>query len=248
MSSRSALHYSLPILLFAVLVGCAVNPDTGRVSINAITESEEIEAGAYALNQLRGTSPICRDMAMQSRARAVGMRIARVSGRAHLPWEFVVIEHPEVNAVSFPGGKIAIMAGLMHTASDDDMLAAVLAHEIAHVALKHSAQSMTNRELNSGVLGAVTAPFRSVSAQPMGLSGGIHTESDLKREYEADALGIRLMARAGYRPEAAVAFWLIMARSASPQYLNAHPASVHRLGALTRFFPEAKQLETSASR
>jgi len=137
-----------------------------------------------------------------------------------------VIHSQQVNAFALPGGKIAVFTGILPVAQDDDQLATVLSHEIAHVLAHHASERLAREQ--SGRVG-----FLSRKAYDRG------------QESEADHIGVFLMTFAGYDPEEAIRFWQRMQRISEdrgqvPEFLSDHPSDAHRLRALEGWVPRAR--------
>lgn len=157
-------------------------------------------------------------------------------------WEARLIQNDEtVNAFCLPGGKMAVYTGILPVAQGENGLAVVMGHEIAHATHRHGTKAMTRAVgldvLISFVAGAETAESAQLLANlavtlPMGRGA----------ELEADAAGLRYMARAGYDPREAVDFWERMAQlggSKPPELLSTHPSDDSRIDQLQALMPEA---------
>ena len=181
----------------------------------------QVKGGRYA-----GHEPLQRYVS------AIGEQLARFSSQPELPYEFVVVNAPDVNAWAMPGGQIGIHRGLLLALDNEAELAAVLAHEIAHAAEKHATEPLPGQ---TGI---------SVSAILLGDAGRAFEAQKYSREKELDAdeKGIRYMAQAGYHPQAAVALQKTMlarhraeqghvTRRAWQRMLDSHPPSVNRVNA-----------------
>ena len=200
------------LLLAAVLTACVVNPVTGQRELGLISEREEIAIGKdnyLAGQQMQGgrytTDPILNDYIA-----SVGKRLAEVSDRPGLPYEFVVLNNSVPNAWAMPGGKIAINRGLLIEMDSEAELAAVLGHEIVHAAARHSARQMERGLLLQLGVAAVAVGTRDERLGPL-LVGGAAVAAGLvsqrysrEAELEADFHGMHYMHRAGYHPDAAV--------------------------------------------
>jgi len=189
----------------------------------------------------------------------VGGRIATAVGR-DLPgakWEFVVFDAPEtVNAFALPGGKVGVYTGLLKLAETDDELAVVIGHEIAHVTARHGSERMS-KGLAAAVLGAAlevaTEESRNrnliLTAYGIG-AGGTMLKFSRDNESEADYIGIRYAAKAGYDPHAAIDFWRKMAREEKgarlPAFLSTHPTDTKRIADLEKAIPGAQPLYEAA--
>ncbi len=242
-----------------LLTGCYTVPETGRKSMIMISPGEEAEMGAAAFAEVRAKEKISADPAANERVRRVGHRIAEAVGNA-LPgakWEFVVFDEPKtVNAFALPGGKVGVYTGLLNLATTDDELAIVMGHEIGHVTARHGAERMS-QGLMAGIIGVgVGVATQDSSNRELwrlgyGLAaGGATLAFSRGNESEADYIGIRYAAKAGYNPMAAITFWQKMAKAKDgtqpPKWLSTHPAHADRIADLQRWMPEVLPLYETA--
>ncbi|HLP25080.1 MAG TPA: M48 family metallopeptidase [Acidobacteriota bacterium] len=194
----------------------------------------------------------------------VGQRIASAVGR-DLPsaqWEFVVFDSPEVNAFALPGGKVGVYTGLLNLAASDDELAVVIGHEIAHVTARHGAERMTweqGIQMVGGVVGATAeSKLSPQSSNLVKLVYGAGTQlaavlpHSRFQESEADKIGLRYAAKAGYDPRAALTFWAKMNQQsdapAGPALLRTHPTSEDRIAKLEAEMPAVLPLFEASRR
>lgn len=194
------------------LGGCSVNPVTGEKQLSLISENQELALGAeqYTPTQQTQGGRFYIDPELSIYVRDVGQKLARVSDRPDLPYEFVVLNNSVPNAWALPGGKIAINRGLLVELEDEAQLASVLGHEIVHAAARHSVQRMQQSMLISA--GVAGLGFALSDNEWAGLiMGGAALGAQLALaqysqgdELESDAYGIRYMKEAGYDPQAAV--------------------------------------------
>jgi predicted Zn-dependent protease len=241
------------------LAGCYTVPETGRSSMVMISPGEETQMGAAAFADIQAKEKISHDPDANERVRRVGRRIAEAVGDA-LPsakWEFVVFDEPKTaNAFALPGGKVGVYTGLLNLATTDDELAIVMGHEIGHVTARHGAERMS-QGLVAGVIGAGVgiatndAKNRDLWRVGYGLfAGGVTLAFSRSHESEADFIGLRYAAKAGYNPEAAIAFWQKMAKAKDsaqpPKWLSTHPSHADRIADLERWMPEVLPLYESA--
>lgn len=234
--------------------GCYTVPETGRKSLVLVPPDQEAQLGAQAFAEIRTQERISTDPHALARVTRVGRRIAAAVGD-DLPsaqWEFVVFDSPELNAFALPGGKVGVYAGLLELAADDDELAIVIGHEIAHVTARHGGERMTIQQgvqLGGAVLGGVADNQLSANASNLlkiayGAGSqvlGVLPHSRMQ-ESEADKIGLRYAARAGYDPRAAVSFWLKMNQQkqragAPPKFLSTHPSGDDRIADLNAEIP-----------
>ena len=208
----SLRRFLLPVLLVGLLAsGCAVNPVTGKNELSLISADQEIAIGAqqYQPAQQSQGGHYYIDPELQTYVTAVGRRLAAVSDRAGLPYEFVVLNNPVPNAWALPGGKIAINTGLLLHLEDESQLAAVLAHEIVHAAARHGATQMSRSILlDLGVQATAIAAHNAGYAE-LGSAAQLGAQAWMARygrddELESDAYGMEYMSRAGYDPLGAV--------------------------------------------
>ncbi len=124
------------------LTGCVVNPVTGKSQISLMSPEQEIASGAqnYVPAQQSQGGQYVVDPGLTAYAQQVGKKLAAVSDRPNLPYEFVVLNNDVPNAWAMPGGKLAINRGLLVYLEDEAQLAAVMGHEIVHAAARHGAQ------------------------------------------------------------------------------------------------------------
>lgn len=252
---------SLACLLLAaglLLAGCYTVPETGRQSFILVSPGEETQLGAQSFAELKQKGPVSRDARQNERVQRVGRRIAQAVGGA-LPtaqWEFVVFDSGEVNAFALPGGKVGVYAGLLALAATDDELAFVMGHEIAHVTARHGAERMT--QAMGAALGAVVVDAATKDSSKRdywqlgyGISATLGTLAfSRSHESEADFIGLRYAAQAGYDPRAAAKFWRKMAAAAQGgrplKWLSTHPTHEQRIAQLEEWVPGVMPLYEAA--
>ena len=234
----------VPLLAAFVLAGCSVNPVTGEKQLSFIPESQELSMGAeqYKPTQQTQGGQFYLDPELTLYVQEVGKKLARVSDRPDLPYEFVVLNSSVPNAWALPGGKIAINRGLLTEFEDEAQLASVLGHEIVHAAARHSVQRMQQSTLISlGVAGLGYAISDNewssliMGGAAMGAQLALAQYSQ-SNELESDHYGIRYMKAAGYDPQAAVELQQLFVRLSegnNPGFLQGmfatHPPSQKRV-------------------
>ena len=257
MKRKMLLHLCLLALASgALLTGCTTVPVTGRSQLNIMSSGEEMQLGLTSFNELKKQTPVSRDAAVNALVQRVGKRIAAVAGpdMPNAQWEFVVFESKEVNAFCLPGGKVGVYTGILPITKDEAGMATVLGHEIAHAVARHGGERMTEAMVFQGI-GSLAAAGLS-NTDPRWKSGlmlayGAGAQlGELKfsrnHESEADQIGLRYMARAGYNPEAAVQFWQRFAAFNAQQggttlaFLRTHPTDETRIRQLQQWMPQAK--------
>ncbi len=194
------------------LAGCAANPATGGHSLTGFsTTQKESQAGADENPQvLAAFGGAYNDPALASYVNEIGQRVAAKSERQGIIYTFQILNTPIVNALAIPGGYIYVTRGLLALMNNEAELACVLAHEVGHVAAMHHAQgSVRNTIAQVSMLPlAVVAPI--LLGLPQMAATGFLRASSREAELEADKLGIRYVARAGYDPAAMASFLTTM--------------------------------------
>lgn len=200
------------IALMLLLTGCSVNPVTGERQLSLIGEGQELAMGAeqYTPTQQTQGGQFYIDPELTLYVSEVGQKLARVSDRPDLPYEFVVLNSSVPNAWALPGGKIAVNRGLLTKFEDEAQLASVLGHEIVHAAARHSVQRMQQGMLiSAGVAGLGFALSDNEWAGLLMGGAAVGAQLALAQygqgdELESDHYGILYMKKAGYDPQAAV--------------------------------------------
>lgn len=219
--------------VLVVVAACATNPVTGKKELSLISESQEVEMGQQAAVEVRQTSGLVPDSALQAYVRGIGLRIAKASERPNLPWSFDVVDDPAVNAFALPGGSIFITRGILSYMQNEAELATVLGHEIGHVTAKHSVHQMSRAQVAQGLLGVGSilsndvAAVAGIASQGLGL---LFLKYSRDNETQADDLGFRYSLADGYDVRAMRSMFEMLGRiSASggdgrlPQWLATHP-------------------------
>lgn len=197
-----------------LMTGCVVNPVTGKNQLSLMSPEQEIAVGTqnYGPGQQAQGGQYVVDPGLTAYVQRVGKKLAVVSDRPNLPYEFVVLNNDVPNAWAMPGGKLAINRGLLVYLEDEAQLAAVLGHEIVHAAARHSAQQQTqNTLLGAGVLLAGVAIAEKKPEYGMLGMGAMAVGAQAwqakygrNHELESDEVGMKYMAKAGYDAQAAV--------------------------------------------
>lgn len=222
--------------------------------------------GLTAFEQVKQQEKISQDPTMNAQIQRIGKRIAASVGREipNAEWEFVVFESDQLNAFALPGGKVGVYTGLINLAQSDDEIACVIGHEIAHVSSRHGAErtSQNIAVAGLGIAAAVAMEVKDVdpgkrnavlAAYGIGSTVGVLLPFSRTHETEADSIGLRFAAGAGYDPRAAVTFWQKMAAKNSGgqpwKWLSTHPPSNERIENLRKLAPQYMPLyESSKSR
>lgn len=248
------------ILTLAALVGCTTVPETGRRQLIITSADQEAQMGLAAFAQIKQEEPVSTNAMANDRVERVGRRIAASVGRAlpNAQWEFVVFESNELNAFALPGGKVGVYTGLLALTESDDELAAVMGHEIAHVSSRHSGERFSQQMVATGVAAGTEVFMEAKDVDPKqrqlaraalgaATSVGVMLPFSRLHESEADAIGLRFAAGAGYDPRAAVTFWQRMQKANADrpkpwEFLSTHPSDATRIANLRRLAPQYLEL------
>ncbi len=239
MNHRHALSRLLLCLIASVffMTGCSTNPATGQKQLNWLSEDRERSLGAEAspqfVEQYGGDIPSEK---IQLYVSNLGHRLAEVSERPDLDWEFHAVDSSVINAFALPGGKIFITRGLMEQLRSEAQLAGVLGHEVGHVTAEHIGQQMTRAMIITGIgIGIGVAGEQSdedwlkVLGVGTSIGGGLYLLSyGRDQETQSDELGLRYMTRLGYNPIGQVQVMKVLKRAsgrggAAPEFLSTHP-------------------------
>jgi predicted Zn-dependent protease len=206
----------------------------GRVVPEGHPQARRIVELGKRIQKAAGIQPLRREINL------------RIDDR-YLEWEFVLLEDKQANAFCLPGGKVAVFTGLLPVAENDDQLAAVVGHEVAHALAHHSSERLARRQMLQKAAESVNGALGSIDEgsrrQIVGLLGAGGSFSDLhyerQQESEADHIGIFLMTFAGYDPRQAEVFWQNMGRrsggGAIPEIFSDHPSDARRVAQIRQW-------------
>jgi predicted Zn-dependent protease len=258
----------LPLMNFMLIalmvsVSCNTVPLSGRKQMAFLPETTLAEMSMTSYREFLASHKISTDKEKTAMIKNAGHRISSavenylheqgMSSRiAEFQWEFNLIEDDMVNAWAMPGGKIAFYTGILPVTANNDGIAVVMGHEIAHVVARHGNERMSQQLLvQTGGL-ALSVALRErpaetrnmfMAAYGVGSAVGVVLPYSRSHEREADRLGLIFMAMAGYNPQEAVAFWERMERlsgsAGPPEFLSTHPSSAGRIRDIKTFLPEA---------
>jgi metalloendopeptidase OMA1, mitochondrial len=248
--------------------GCTSGEGEGpghRAQTLALTADQELSLGQKAYQEVLRKSHVV-DGPDAKRIRDIGSRIVKAAEIRPLQhemnlrvngykwqWEYTLIENKQINAFCLPGGKVAVFTGLIPVAGNDDQLATVMSHEIAHALAHHASERIAREQMYERALAVANGAIGSIDPadrrQLIGLLGaGAEARSlaySRQQESEADHIGLFLMTFAGYEPEQAVRFWERMQQAAAghshpPEILSDHPSDAKRLAQLKQWVSHAQ--------
>lgn len=257
-------------LMFVFLNGCAKDLISGKTTLNYYDIGKEPKIGAYVLGtqtkELKAKGKRMdteADPVEYERIKRITSDIASVSHHTDFPFEAHLADIDVVNAWCAPGGKMMVYTGLWDSQKglvekgNDDQLAAVISHEVAHATARHVTESLS-RNITIMLVGAAVQSAIAVggSAEGANLFGQIFSDGmnlyipsySRKNELEADRIGLIYMSKAGYDPREAVALWEKAAKKKKDKtsLYASHPASGARAEALKKNLPEAMQFYEEA--
>ncbi len=223
-------------------------PDLGSPADAVLSKSEEARFGRAIMADIRRRGGVMEDPLINEYINEIGRQIAAQSNDGSHSFEFFVVEDERINAFAMPGGFIGVHSGLIESTRNEDELAGVLAHEVAHVTQRHLARAIhasqrqslltTAMMLGAIVLGAAggSDAFQAGMAVAQGSAAQQQVNFTRSNEHEADRIGIRALADAGYDPHGMASFFEVMARQQpaseemrAPEFLRTHPVTTDRI-------------------
>lgn len=227
----------------------------GGCALPLVSERELAAESERQFQQMRSQVPISTDARLRAYIDCITDAIVTQLEPPYntREWTLEVFDSEEVNAFAMTGGLIGIYSGILKVAENQDQLAAVIGHEIAHVTQQHVLQRV-NREMTTqggvlvgtAVLGGGQAMADVLS---MGAQLGLSLPYGRSQESEADTVGLRYMAAAGFQPQQSIELWKNMgreSRAGPPQFLSTHPSGENRIKDLISQLPEALTLYNEA--
>ena len=206
---RAGLGAALAAALLFNLSGCSVNPATGRSSFTAfMSPAEEIRIGREEHPKIiKEFGGEYQDPAIRRYINEIGQRLARTSEMPDLKFTFTVLNSDIVNAFALPGGYVYVTTGLMALANNEAELASVIAHEIAHITGRHTAERYSRSVLAGFGVNTIGILTGGTLAQAAGVGAGAYLSGfSRSQESEADFIGVRYLNHTAYEMAAAESF------------------------------------------
>jgi predicted Zn-dependent protease len=248
------------IALAAAVVGIMLlhahrqkTPVTHRVEHVTLTDSQQMQLGAqeYAKTLRESRARIVSSGPQYAEVQRVAKRIESVASRdkPDFVWRVTLIKKNEANAYCLPGGKIVVYTGILPLTENDAGLATVLGHEVAHATAEHVAERIERNHLAEVAATIIAGGVAFTPGQFLRIQALLGVGSSLpfsrSQESEADHIGLVYMARAGYDPHQALAFWKRMQRASQgrepPEFLSDHPSDAHRVARVRGWLPQAER-------
>ena len=248
---RLLLTVTLSTLVFVAGAGADdINlPDMGSPADAILNNNEEAQIGRMIMRDIRRSGQVVEDPLITEYLNDIGSRIAAQTNEGDHSFTFFAVEDPRINAFALPGGFIGVHTGLIEASRNEDELAGVLAHEVAHVTQRHiaraihanSRQSILSTAMMLGAIIVAVAGGSSDAVQgAMAVAQGTAVQQQINftrtNEYEADRVGIAALADAGYDPYGMASFFEVMSRQTTtspemraPEFLRTHPVTTARV-------------------
>ncbi len=243
----------LVLIIAFIFVGCTNKaPVTNRSQMILISQSQELALGEKSYKDTLKKSKVITGTKDSIRIKEIGHQIARVVNN-DFKWEFNLVDNKSKNAFCLPGGKVVVYTGILEVAKNDDQLATVMSHEIAHALARHGAERMSSGMVAQGVqllgnvlLGASgNAQYTNAFniAYGAGAQYGVLMPYGRMQESEADEIGIHLMHKAGFNMKEALNFWKNMSagKKESVEFFSTHPNSSTRIADITKTIKKIEQ-------
>jgi len=253
------------IVLLLLISSCKVNQFTGKKTLNLYGNKQLFPMAFREYDTFLSENKVIQGTKESEQIQQIGVKIAAAAQHyfdykgmpdylKDYSWAFNLVEDESVNAWCMPGGKIVFYTGILPIAANENGIAAIMGHEVAHALADHGAQRMSASTLQ--MAGAALTDRltqkesdekRAVFMQAYGVAttvGGMLPFSR-KHESEADKIGLQLMAIAGYDPNEAPLLWERMrqtSKGGTPEFLSTHPSEERRIENLKKWIPEAQQL------
>lgn len=255
------------LLVLIFFAECSTVPITGRKQFNIVKDETVLPASFEQYKGFLKENELSKDAKATAQIKDIGANISQAVDRFMrnngmvkeadaYKWEFNLVQDKTVNAWCLPGGKVVFYTGILPICKNEDGIAAVMGHEIAHAFAKHGQERMSQGQLQA--LGGLAVAYGTRNdenaalwntAYGLGSQVGVMLPFSRKHETEADKLGLVFMIMAGYNGEEAAEVWVRMSERAKgkkspPRLLSTHPSNESRIQTLRAYLPEAKRLAT----
>jgi predicted Zn-dependent protease len=249
----------LAAAISTLLVGCvSTKSPTGRSQTLLFSDAQMQQMGGQSFETMKQDQKISKDKNKTAYVNCIAKRITAVLPDQSQQWEVVLFDSDQVNAFALPGGYIGVYTGLLNVAANQDQLATVMGHEVAHVLAQHSNEQVSRAQLTGlgmqaadAAIGASGIANKDLYMAGLGLGAkvGIILPFGRSQESEADIVGLELMAKAGFNPAQSITLWQNMAKAGGaqgPELLSTHPSHSSRIEDLQAAQTQAMPLYTQA--
>ncbi len=228
--------------LMAVASNAVVAQTRYKPGFNLFSPAQDQEIGRQSAEAAERELPILRDQSIEAYVDRIGERLSKVAPGADYPYQFKVVNASDINAFALPGGYLYVNRGLIEAAQNEGQLAGVMAHEIAHVALRHGTSQASKAyvaQTGLGLLGGLVGKDDPSAEQRIAALGGfglntLFLKFSRSAEEQADITGAQMMAASGYDPADMADFFAILAKEQGrnpgkvAQFFSSHPAPANR--------------------
>jgi predicted Zn-dependent protease len=260
---RNKLCLALTLLAAILLFACSTVPLTGRQQLDLVSSDQIMAMSAQQYEQVKKEHKVITNTPDARMVKRVGKGISSAVERylagqkqsqllEGYAWEFSLIKDESANAWAMPGGKVAVYTGILPITKNDNGLATVMGHEVAHAVARHGNERMSQgllTQMGGAALSVALSQNPSqtsdlfMAAYGVGAQVGVLLPFSRLQESEADRLGLIFMAMAGYDPREALDFWQRMSEAsqggAPPEFLSTHPSHETRIQRIRDYLPEA---------
>jgi predicted Zn-dependent protease len=253
------MHNLLIVVGLLLALGCSHAPETGRSQLIFMSSSQEIKLGQEAFAQVLQKEKIVTSGKNYEMVQRVGEKVALAADRLYpeavrgYKWKFALIQDNDmVNAWALPGGKCAVYTGLLPVTKNEDGLAIIMAHEVAHVIVRHGAERASHGMVGAAAVTGMAMTDMDKRDKLIVLSAyglGVALPFSRTQESEADQIGLYIAAYAGFDPHEAIPLWRRMGKEnngAPPEFMSTHPSSITRIQQLRGWMPKAMLYYDSA--
>ncbi|WKN31278.1 M48 family metallopeptidase [Porifericola rhodea] len=258
-------HLFSSFLIILFIFSCQRVPLTGRQQFTPLPESQILSLSFQNYNQVLQSSKLSNNQEQVAMIKRVGNKISKsvenyfreknMTDRIDdFEWEFNLIEDDNsVNAWCMPGGKVAFYTGILPVCENEQGVATVMSHEIAHAIAKHGNERMAQQlalQLGGVALNVAlseqpeTTQKLAMTAFGLGAQYGVLLPYSRAHETEADEMGIYFLAMAGYDTKEAVDFWQRMSQQGGerpPEFMSTHPSPENRVAHIQKIIPKAEK-------
>ena len=252
----SALTRVATVVFSLFLLSACQSSPTGRNQIILVSDGEMNKLGAASFAQMKEKTPPTTETKLVEYVECLSEPLLVAAGEKPSDWEVQVFKDNSPNAFALPGRKIGVHTGMIELASTPDQLAAVIGHEIGHVQAKHGAErvslsmaSQTVQQVAAIAVEGTEYGTATMAAIGLGAQFGVLLPYSRTHESEADYIGLKIMARAGFQPQEAVSLWQNMGKAGGqkpPEFMSTHPSDKTRIRELSASMAEANALYQEA--